>query len=145
MEVKRGAVKLTVSQVDLRNCTIDLSPKQTKTRSGRVVKTTERIYQLVNGRCMGKAPADLVFTVFTRPDGRPARQFRTAGKNACTAAGVPEPKFHDLRRPGARNMRRLGIAENVIMEIGGWKTPSVFRRYNIVDEADLIEGSQKKN
>ena len=101
---------------------------------------TERIYQLVNACCIGKAAGDLVFT---RPDGRPAGQFRTAWKNACTAAGVPELKFHDLRRTGARNMRRLGIAENVIMKIGGWKTPSVFRRYNIVDEADLLEASEK--
>jgi len=135
-----AAVKLKVSQVDLRNRTILLAPKQTKNRSGRVVKMTERIYQLVNACCMGKSPADLVFT---RSDGRPAGQFRTAWKNACTAAGVPELKFHDLRRTGARNMRRLGIAENVIMKIGGWKTPSVFRRYNIVDEADLIEASEK--
>jgi hypothetical protein len=40
-------------------------------------------------------------------------------------------------------MRRLGIAENVIMKIGGWKTASVFRRYDIVDQSDLADASRR--
>ena len=31
------------------------------------------------------------------------------------------------------------------MRIGGWKTDSVFRRYNIVDERDLEEAAQALN
>jgi hypothetical protein len=40
-------------------------------------------------------------------------------------------------------MRRYGVDEGVIMQIGGWKTRSVFQRYNIVSEADIIEASRE--
>jgi integrase len=63
--------------------------------------------------------------------------------NACTSAGVPGLLFHDLRRTAARNLRRAGIAEGVIMKIGGWRTRSVFERYAIVSQTDIAEALKK--
>jgi len=37
----------------------------------------------------------------------------------------------------ARNARASGVAEGVIMKMGGWKTRSVFERYAIVAESDM--------
>jgi hypothetical protein len=51
--------------------------------------------------------------------------------------------FHDLRRTVARNLRRAGIAETVIMKIGGWRTRSVFERYAIVSRGDMVDAMQK--
>ena len=49
----------------------------------------------------------------------------------------------DLRRTGCRNLRRLGVHEKTIMKIGGWKTRSVFDRYNIVDEKDFADAAAR--
>ena len=71
------------------------------------------------------------------------KMFRGTWKNACKYAGVPELLFHDLRRTGARNLRRAGVAEGVIMKIGGWRTRSVFERYAIVSRNDIADAILK--
>ena len=92
--------------------------------------------------------------VFSR-NGDPIRYFRRSWISACIAAGLgrevknEEGKVvervayrlvHDLRRSAARNMLRAGVPQRVAMEIGGWKTASVFTRYAITDEAVMAEG-----
>ena len=70
-------------------------------------------------------------------DGEPIRDFRGAWSSACKSAGVPDLKFHDLRRTAVRNMRRAGVPQVVRMRITGHRTDSMERRYNIVDIEDI--------
>ena len=63
--------------------------------------------------------------------------FRKAWETACASAGVPDLKFHDLRRTAVRNMRRAGVPQVVRMRITGHRTDSMERRYNIVDVEDI--------
>lgn len=69
---------------------------------------------------------------------------------ACKAADLWDSEngrhtkiFHDFRRTACRNMRRAGLSESEIMLVGGWKTASVFRRYNIINEEDLRRAAEK--
>jgi hypothetical protein len=56
------------------------------------------------------------------------------------AAECPDLFIHDPRRSAARNLRKSGVPETVIMQIGGWKTRNAFIRYAIV-AADVIENA----
>jgi integrase len=79
-----------------------------------------------------------------------------AFRKACVAVGLGkwrDPKsrdagydgltLHDLRRSGARNLRRAGVSEDVAMRINGHRTRAIFTRYNIVDSDDLHDAMRK--
>jgi len=81
--------------------------------------------------------------------------YSTAWELACMRAGLgirdPATKKitlaripHDLRRTAARNFRRSGVPENVIMDLCGWNTREVFDRYDIRNEQDLAEAVARR-
>jgi len=45
----------------------------------------------------------------------------------------------------ARDFKRAGVSEAVIMQLAGWKTRSMFDRYNVVDEKDLALAVAKRD
>ena len=77
--------------------------------------------------------------VFHR-NGTAIRNFRMAWKIACDKAGCPGRIPHDLRRTAVRNFERAGVPRSIAMQITGHQTESVYQRYDIVDEADLVDG-----
>ena len=77
--------------------------------------------------------------VFTGRDGGRLGDFRKAWRRAAEAAGIRGLLFHDLRRSAARNAIRSGVPEQVVMDLGGWRTRSVLARYNVTSERDAIE------
>lgn len=80
--------------VDLVNKSIDLDPGSTKNKGARVVRMTNRVFELVAACVEGRSPDDLVF----KRDGKPILDFRKSWRNACEATGVPNLHIHDLRR-----------------------------------------------
>lgn len=74
--------------------------------------------------------------VFHR-QGAPIGDFRKVWAAACKKAGLEGRLVHDLRRTAARDFRKSGVSEGEIMKLAGWKTRSMFDRYNIIDDGDL--------
>jgi len=138
-------LSLQVRQVDFVANVIRLDVGTTKNKEGREVHMTPTVRALLAECCTGKKPDGAVFTR-KRKDGshHPVLNFRKAWRNLCKAAGVPDLLVHDLRRSAAVTLRRSGVAEEVIMKMGGWKTSSVFKRYSIVSQSDISEALLKR-
>jgi integrase len=75
--------------------------------------------------------------------GQRRKNYVKAWRRACAAAGVPDLLKHDLRRSAVRNLVRSGISEHTAMKITGHRTRSVFDRYDIIGEQDLIDAAAK--
>lgn len=136
---KSELLALRVKQVNLKDRTIQLLPGATKNDRGRTVKMTEDVYERLSPCVKGKNPEDVVFTW---ENGDPVRDFRVAWDKMCAAAKV-RINPHDFRRTAIRNLVRSGVSEKVAMRISGHVTRSVFDRYDIGSEDDLVDAAQK--
>ena len=126
------------NQLDLAEGFISLEPAETKNGQGRMVpilagEMQDLLTEAKQERDEGWPNSPWVFN----REGEPIKDFRASWEAACKRAGVPDLKFHDLRRTAVRNMRRAGVPQVVRMKISGHKTDSMERRYNIVDADDL--------
>ncbi|HUK20818.1 MAG TPA: tyrosine-type recombinase/integrase, partial [Gemmatimonadales bacterium] len=139
------AIGLTWAHVDREAGTIRLSAAETKGKRGRVFPYGDapNLVALLDARWEARR-GPLVF----HRGGQAIRSFRRAWANACLRTGLatkdPVTKritlhriVHDLRRSAARAFRRAGLSESDIMELCGWETPAMFRRYAIRDEEHL--------
>jgi integrase len=137
---KGELLSLKVADVDLMAGTLRL--RDSKNGEARQVSLTAETRSLLAECIRGKFSND---ALFTRQNGTPVQDFRGTWEVITTAAGCPGLLFHDLRRSAVRNLIRCGVSEHVAMRISGHKTPSVFRRYDIVDaDARDLQDAAKK-
>jgi len=143
-------------QVDFDAGEVRLDAGTTKNKAGRVFPMTEDLRTCLQAQHAEherlKKAGQISPLVFFRlvdhrgkPEPKQITSFTKAWRNACHAAGCPGRIPHDLRRTSIRNLVRAGVPESVAMKMSGHKTPSVFRRYDIVSGDDLREAAQKLN
>lgn len=77
-------------------------------------------------------------------DGKRMKGVGKAWRKACVRAGFPTLRFHDMRRSATRGMRDAGVPEGVGMKITGHLTSSTYKRYGIVDRANLDTAREKR-
>ena len=141
--------------VDLERAVIRIPPGIIKNKDPLAIHTggpgTELHDMLVTRKALRDAKFPATPWVFFRSEHRRGLPVKLIGQKvrarhqmdtARKKLGLEGRLFHDLRRTGARNMRKAGVPEGVIMKAGAWKTASVFRRYDIKDEGDLERAAQ---
>jgi integrase len=164
---KSEPLGLRVGQANTTAGIIRLEVGETKNDDGREVPMTATIREMVKLAAAGKGPNDFLFT---RADGSRVKDFRKSWRSLCIKAGLghmvcracgrtvtekvcecggKKLKYvglirHDFRRSAARELRHAGVAESTIMEIGGWRTASMFRRYAIKDPRDIKAAIEKR-
>lgn len=126
------------AQVDFDEGFITLETGETKNGEGRMLPILDGHMRtlLVAAKAERDAQYPSCPWVFHR-EGERIKDIRGSWRAACERAGLPDLKFHDLRRTAVRNMRRADVPQVIRMKISGHKTDSMERRYNIVDADDL--------
>jgi integrase len=145
--IRSEVLTLQWRQVDLDAGTVRLDPGTTKNGEGRVFHLTAELRTLLDTQRTirdeyQREQGRICPWVFHR-HGKQIVDFRKAWDSAAKAAGCPGRIQHDLRRTAVRNLVRAGIPERVAMKLTGHKTRSVFERYNIVSDGDLIDAARK--
>jgi integrase len=138
---RRGEILgLTWREVDLEGGVIRLDPDRSKTKLSRVLPLAPPLREVLERRlALRRLETPRVF----HWDGEPIGDWRKRWHRACRLAGLPGKHLHDCRRTAARNLIRAGVPERVAMMLTGHKTRSVFDRYNIVSEQDLMDAGDR--
>lgn len=143
---RRNAIA-TLEWSDVRDGNIYLRGVYSKNKKPYYVPVLGELVQLIERRKelrtvktdSGVTISSLVF----HHAGEPIVEFRKAWATACKKAGCEGRLFHDLRRSAARQLIRSGVTKDVARQLGGWKTDSMFSRYNVCDEEDLRDAMEK--
>ena len=123
------------------------APGTTKNRAGRMFPFTPELRSLLEAQrahtAAVRARTERIIPHVFHREGRPIKSFRGVWRAACEAAGVPGRIFHDFRRTAVRNLERAGVPRSVAMQMVGHKTEAIYRRYAIVNDADLRAAAAK--
>jgi len=133
---RRGELlRLTVKDFHLAENTVRL--EDSKNGDAREAPMTAALRTLVTGLLAGRAAEAPLWS-------HSVRTFEATWHKVTKAAGCSELLFHDLRRTSARTKRAAGVDTSVTMEMMGWKTEQMFRRYGIVGIEDKISALAKQ-
>ena len=137
---KSAARNLEWKEIDMHGRTATLKAQDSKNAEPWVLPLAGRLWEVIQQRAKARR-LDCQFVFHHK--GRKIGDFRKTWKSACNEAGLGGLLIHDLRRCAARNLSRAGVPEVVAMKITGHKTPSMYRRYRIIDEKEIREAQEK--
>ena len=138
----------TLEWSDIRDGNIYLRGVHSKNKNPYYVPIIGELVQLIERREEARSVKTdsgmlLSSLVFHRDGGDCISEFRKSWTTACKLAGCEGLLFHDLRRSAARQLIRSGTSKDVAKVVGGWKTDSMFSRYNVTGDEDLRDAMKK--
>ena len=133
---QKEILHLKWDQVDLDKNIIRLKGEDTKTGFKRRIPIHPRVLEMLQGLHECKVSKQVFLS-----NGKPIKIFSGNLKRlwdlAVKKSELGDFTFHDLRRCAINNLRLAGNDQFTIMSISGHKTPSVFKRYNVVTEEEV--------
>jgi len=133
---RRGEiVGLKVGDVDLFDGSVRL--QTSKNGEPREAPITATLRPFLEPLVLGRKPTE---PLLGQSLGTFSYQWRAVRK----LAGAENFIFHDFRRTSARIKRQVGVPTSVIMELQGWKTEAMFRRYCITSREDKADALRKQ-
>ncbi len=139
--LKSEVLPLRLDHVELGGAArVWIDPGTTKNGDGRVFPVNGELRALLE-RQRAHTPASCPWVFHRR--GRRLLCIRGAFERARVRIGTPTKLMHDLRRTAARHFIRSGVPEAVAMRLGGWRDQSVFARYNVVSDQDLVDAAAR--
>ena len=126
---------------DVGDGEVTIRGENTKNGKSRTIPLVGDLNEIIE-RARADRRLDCIF-VFHR-HGRTLGDFKKAWNRARLSAGFAETWIHDFRRSAARNLVRTpGVSMHTAMAVTGHVTPSMFRRYDIQDTADVADALQR--
>jgi integrase len=143
----RKSAIATLEWSDVRDGNVYLRGLRSKNGRPSYVPIVGELVQVIERRKDARSTKSgagvLLSSLVFHRDGSSVAEFRKSWATACQKAGCEGRLFHDLRRSAARNLIRSGVTKDVAKQVGGWKTDSMFSRYNVTGEEDLRDAMQK--
>ena len=138
--MRQGEIlKLQWTDVDLKTGFVRLKASMTKTDEARSVRLLPEVITMLREI----PPALHTQQVFLSATNKPIPYWTTyvqkTWKQSLEKAGIEGACFHDLRHDFVTRAMRSGNASHVVMKQVGHKTDSMLRRYQLIDERDLLE------
>ena len=132
-------LKLKWSDVDLKTGFVPLKAAITKTDVARSVRLLHEVVTMLSDIPRVVHTQQVFLSVNSQPISYWTTYVQKVWKRSLEKAGIKGACFHDLRHDFVTRAMRGGNASHIVMKQVGHKTDSMLRRYQLIDERDLLE------
>ncbi len=138
--MRQGEIlKLQWSDVDLKTGFVRLKASMTKTDEARSVRLLPEVIAMLREIPRALHTQQVFLSATNKPIPYWTTYVQKTWKQSLEKAGIEGACFHDLRHDFVTRAMRSGNASHVVMKQVGHKTDSMLRRYQLIDERDLLE------